>query len=193
MTSRTPAPGATGVAVSTNVRAVFDRALDPATVTTQTVQLSAGSSNVAAQVAYDAPSRTITLTPSAALAPATTYTARLTTGVKGQDGTPLGSEVTWTFTTQAGLSVTARTPAPLATGVSPLADVTRDVQRRPRRLDREHGLGDADRPERRGRGRGDLRRLFAHDHAQPDGVARDVDELHGARSRLRSAAAVARR
>jgi hypothetical protein len=123
VTSRTPAPGATNVNFGTTVRAVFDAALDPATVTTQTVRLSAAGGDVASHVSYDSATRTVTLTPDASLSPATQYTMRLTTGVKGGDGTPLAAEQTWSFTTFEALAVTARYPAPLATGISTRADV----------------------------------------------------------------------
>jgi hypothetical protein len=82
------------------VRATFDRALDPATVNTSTVTLTNPSGTaLAGAVSYDDASRTVTFQPSAALTIGTTYTARLTTGIRSTTGAPLAANVTWTFTT----------------------------------------------------------------------------------------------
>lgn len=127
VTSRTPAPGATGIAFSATAKATFDRSIDPATLTTQTFTLTpAGGSPVAAQVSYDDATRTATLNPSAMLNPSTQYTARLSTAVAATDGAPLAEDVAWSFTTQTApppFTITGRTPAPLASGVSPAATV----------------------------------------------------------------------
>ena len=54
VTSTSPAAGATGVPIGATVKATFDRALDPTTVTAQTVTLTpAGGAAVAATVTYD--------------------------------------------------------------------------------------------------------------------------------------------
>ena len=101
VTARTPAAGAILVSRTTNVTATFDRALDPATVTGQNVTLTGpGSTAVAATVTYASATRRITLKPVAALAAFTTYTARLTTGLKATDGAALAAPVTWTFMTR---------------------------------------------------------------------------------------------
>ncbi len=105
--------------IATNVTADFDRALDPATVNGTNVTLTGpGNTSVPATVSYDSALRRVTLHPTAPLAAGTTYTARLTTGLRASDGTALAADVTWTFTTQgASPTVTARTPAAGATGV----------------------------------------------------------------------------
>jgi hypothetical protein len=100
--STTPPTGATGVLRNSTVSAVFDRALDPTTVTASTFTLRQPDGTlVPAAVAYDATSKTATLTPSAQLSGSTTYTARLDGSISGTDGTPLGSAVSWTYTTAA--------------------------------------------------------------------------------------------
>ena len=120
--STSPADGATGVSAATAVKATFDRAMDPATLTTANVTLrSAAGVAVAGAVAYDATSRTVTLTPSGALDPTTQYVATVKAAAKASDGTAMNGDVSWTFTTAAALQVTSRTPAPLATGVAPRA------------------------------------------------------------------------
>src|SRR5262249_52113816 len=73
--SETPVPGATGVSVSTQVTATFNEAVQSGTIG---FTLTGGSgSTVAATVAYNSANYTATLTPSAALAYSTTYTATI--------------------------------------------------------------------------------------------------------------------
>jgi hypothetical protein len=99
-TSLSPTAGATGVSNGATVRATFDQSLDPATVTGQTFTLTpSGGSPLTATVSYDDATRRATLTPSASLETSTTYTARLTTGIRANNGAPLASTITWTFTT----------------------------------------------------------------------------------------------
>jgi hypothetical protein len=56
---------------------------------------------VPAIVAYDPSTLTVTLTPTAPLAPAQTYTAAL--WGRREDGTPMSAEVRWSFTTEGGI------------------------------------------------------------------------------------------
>jgi hypothetical protein len=107
VTARNPAAGATGVATGTAVTATFSEAMDPATLTSSTFQLRAGSNPpVSATVSYAA--NTATLTPASALAANTAYTATVkggSTGVKDLAGNPLAADATWSFTTGSGGSV----------------------------------------------------------------------------------------
>ncbi len=99
VTAKTPAPGATGIPASTTVTATFSEAVTPASVQ---VQLRSGTGTggplVPATVAFDAPSKTATLTPNAALAAATTYTA-IVTAATDTSGNNLAAPVSWSFTT----------------------------------------------------------------------------------------------
>ena len=96
----TPASTATDVLVGTPVTATFDEAIDEATLTDLTFTLTPLSGlPVAATVTSDAATLTATLTPAAPLAFATTYEARLTTGVADLDGNALSNDHAWTFTT----------------------------------------------------------------------------------------------
>jgi hypothetical protein len=100
VSAKTPAAGATNVPATTTVTATFSRAMDATTITTSTFTLKNGAgTSVTATVAYNSSTLTATLTPSAALAFSTTYTAALSTGVKAADGQALASAVSWTFTT----------------------------------------------------------------------------------------------
>jgi large repetitive protein len=94
-----PAAGATGVAVGTTVSAVFAQAMDGTSLTGATVTLSSPGGGVAATVAYDSASKTVTLTPSAPLAHTTTYTVRLDGTIRDSYGMTMGTPYTWTFTT----------------------------------------------------------------------------------------------
>jgi Domain of unknown function (DUF4082)/Bacterial Ig-like domain/Bacterial Ig domain len=127
VSATTPINGATGV--STNiigVTATFNKALDPATINTNTFELRNASNNlVTATVSYNSANNIATLKPSAALAANTTYTATVqggTTGVKDQAGNALAANYSWTFTTNTPdttpPTVTSITPAANATGVS---------------------------------------------------------------------------
>ncbi|NML18574.1 DUF4082 domain-containing protein, partial [Azohydromonas caseinilytica] len=106
-----PAAGATGVGLYAPVTATFSDALDPASVNASTFELrNAANAVVAASLSYDAATRTATLTPSAGLAPSTTYTATLRGGasdprIKDLAGNPLASSVSWSFTTVSGSEV----------------------------------------------------------------------------------------
>jgi hypothetical protein len=101
VTAKSPADGSGGVAASTAVTATFSVAMDASSITGASFTLKGPSgASVAASVAYDAATLRATLTPSAALAAGTTYTAALATSVRASDGTPLAAVVSWSFTTQ---------------------------------------------------------------------------------------------
>jgi hypothetical protein len=85
------------------VSAVFDEALDPATLTTSNFTLRrAGGASVSADVSYDASTGTATLTPSQQLDPGTAYTATLqggSSGIADLAGNRLAQDRSWSFTT----------------------------------------------------------------------------------------------
>ncbi len=102
--STTPAAGATSVGASATVRATFSEPLNPATIDASRFTLQSAAGPVSATVAYDAASKTATLTPSARLPFSTTFTATLVGGASGitdSVGNPLAANVTWSFTTGA--------------------------------------------------------------------------------------------
>jgi hypothetical protein len=101
-----------------------------ATIGGATFELRDPANNlVAAAVSYDSATRVATLNPTPTLAALTTYTARVVggaAGVKDVAGNPLAATATWTFTTVADTTaptISARTPASGATGVSATANV----------------------------------------------------------------------
>lgn len=94
--TRTPAAGVSSVPLTTDVRATFTRAADPAsvslTVTPATGQPVAGSTT------YDEATRTAIFTPSQSLAPMTTYSVAVS--ATDVNGVGLESGAGWSFTTQ---------------------------------------------------------------------------------------------
>ncbi|MFC4784407.1 N,N-dimethylformamidase beta subunit family domain-containing protein [Nocardioides sp. MAHUQ-72] len=118
LSNRSPASGATNVAVGVAPTATFSEPVTASTVTF-TLKNPAGTT-VTATTAYDAATRTATLTPGAPLQPSTTYTAAVS-GATDAAGNVMDPD-TWTFTTAAAdttkPTVTARTPAAGATNVA---------------------------------------------------------------------------
>jgi Domain of unknown function (DUF4082)/Bacterial Ig-like domain/Bacterial Ig domain len=106
ISTRVPASAATGVARTATVSATFNEDMDPATINTSTVRLTApGGTVVAASVAYDAATRRATLTPSSQLPALTVFTATVLGGttdprVKDQAGNALAATSSWQFRTQ---------------------------------------------------------------------------------------------
>ena len=104
-----PTAGATGVATTARASATFSEAMDPATVGGSTFELrDAAGALVSASVAYDAITRTATLTPGTVLGAGVTYTALLHGGatdprVKDATGIALAADVSWSFTTAVAL------------------------------------------------------------------------------------------
>jgi glucose/arabinose dehydrogenase len=101
-----PLAGASGVAASVRPSVTFSEAMSAGSVSASTFGLrkQGASADVSASVAYDAGSRTATLTPAAALEAGASYTARVVggaSGVKDVAGNALAADHTWTFTIAA--------------------------------------------------------------------------------------------
>ncbi|HET6950043.1 MAG TPA: DUF4082 domain-containing protein, partial [Acidimicrobiales bacterium] len=94
-----PAFAATGVATDAVVTATFGEPITTATLSVSLHDDTAGG-NVAGSWAYDNASRTVTLTPASALAPAHQFTATVN-GARDVAGNPMGGPTTWSFTTIA--------------------------------------------------------------------------------------------
>ena len=106
VTGTTPANGATGVSLTVNVQVRFSEAMDPATITTATVELRDPSNTlVPAVVTWDAANVRATLNPTPTLNGLTTYTVVVRGGtseprVKDLAGNPLAAERRGTFKTR---------------------------------------------------------------------------------------------
>jgi methionine-rich copper-binding protein CopC len=95
VTSRSPASGATGVALTAAVTATFS---EPIQSDTATVTLTGpGATNVPGTTTYDGATQTVTFTPTASLAASTSYTVNVS-GAKDIAGNTM-TAVSWSFTT----------------------------------------------------------------------------------------------
>ena len=120
VTTKTPASQATGVPVTQNVTAVFDKEMDASTITSATFYIiKQGGSPLPANVTYNAATKTATLDPLGDLEQGAVYDVTLSTAIKGSTGATLtGAPVVWSFSTvSAAPSVTSKTPAAGATGI----------------------------------------------------------------------------
>jgi len=125
VSSVTPANGATGVLVGSTINAVFNEAMDASTINSSTIELRNSSSVlVPGTISYNAGTRTVMITPSAALANAQVYTATIksgSAGVKDAAANALAADFIWSFTTETGdiipPTVSSAAPTNGATGV----------------------------------------------------------------------------
>jgi hypothetical protein len=129
--SASTASGATGVAIGTTTtltpfKTTFSEAvtgLPTTAAATTNYTLKQGSTLVASKVVYDPTTRVATLTPDAPLVSDKTYTLSLSSAIKDVAGNTLTAK-TWNFITGPRPTVTAKTPASGATGVSRTANIT---------------------------------------------------------------------
>jgi len=94
-----PLGGAMGVCQGAVVTATFSKAMNPATITTGTFKLAAGTTAVPGTVSHDSTDMIFTFTPTSPLALNTPYTATITTGAQDQFGIGLAQDFVWMFTT----------------------------------------------------------------------------------------------
>ncbi len=98
VTAVTPASGATGVPKGTAITATFSKQIDDTDPAFSFVLTDSAGNVIPSTVSYDDEASIATLTPNAALAPATTYTATVS-GVKDLAGNAMAAPVSWSFTT----------------------------------------------------------------------------------------------
>ena len=106
VTAKSPAAGATGVSVGTQLTATFSESMDDTSLSPTSFDVKDGQGNVVpGTVSYDDNTHTATFNLSSALKYGTTYTATLEGGagtphVTDLAGNPLAADVSWTFTTE---------------------------------------------------------------------------------------------
>ena len=133
-----PEAGSSGVAIGSSISAIFSDALNPATVSAPSANITLTDGYgvpVPGTASYNAASKTVIFTPLSPLAGATTYIITLGTGIKSLTDRPLGSAYSWSFTTSASAANVASwknpvsgnwsDPANWSTGVVP--DAATDV------------------------------------------------------------------
>ena len=96
----TVTPTGTGVDRATNITVTFSEPIDPASVTDATFTVTpTGGNPISGTIAVAG--ATATFTPAALLAYGTTYSVRLTPGIRDLAGNPMGVQHSWSFTTAA--------------------------------------------------------------------------------------------
>ncbi len=88
------------VALNARIRVVFSEPIDPASLTSQNIDLRSGDSSLAGQVGFANPEHTVAeFTPAAILSVATVYQLMLGAGIRDLDGTPIGVATSISFAT----------------------------------------------------------------------------------------------
>lgn len=109
--STIPANGALGVPFNQVISVTFNEAVNPSTINASTfIVKKADGTAVTGNVSYSG--TTATFTPTSLLSANTTYTGRITTGVKDTNGNALQTDYVWTFST--GMII-----VPVVTGTDP--------------------------------------------------------------------------
>ena len=116
--STDPNDNATDVVIDKTLTAIFNVAMDPATINTNTFKLKQGTTVIPGTVTYSG--RTAYFNPDNDLLVGTTYTATVTNGAKDVQGTPMENNYTWKFTTGTIIAprVVSTDPLDNATGVA---------------------------------------------------------------------------
>jgi C1A family cysteine protease len=104
ITNRSPASGATGVAVDTVITIDFSETMNVSSINASSFRLMQGGATVPGSVSPA--SLSASFTPSSSLTPGTVYTATVTTAVQDSEGVALASESSWSFTTTGTAPVT---------------------------------------------------------------------------------------
>ena len=94
--STSPADTTSGIAIDSVLSVTFSEDMDPATITVTSLSIDHG---VTGSVAYNSSTFTATFTPSASLAPNTTYTATVSSSCSDVAGNGLAADYVWTFKT----------------------------------------------------------------------------------------------
>ncbi len=117
--STNPENTTAGVPLNQVISVTFNTEMAPATITTSSITLMAGSNQVAGTITYSG--RKASFTPSSLLLPNIVYTGKVNTSVKDITGNALQTDYVWTFSTGAinvNLKTAARFGILAATGIS---------------------------------------------------------------------------
>jgi uncharacterized repeat protein (TIGR03803 family) len=108
-----PAANATGVSLSATIQVVFNEPLDSSTITASTFALSNAAGPLPVSLSFNAGSNTtVSMAPGGLLTPQTVYTVTVAAQVKNAAENPLGTVLTFSFTTQPPASVTGALTLP---------------------------------------------------------------------------------
>ncbi len=124
-----PANNATEVVTGASIEITMSEPVDATSLSSSSVTLLNGSSEVPSVVSYNANESKITIDPNSVLSANTIYTVQLSTAIKDVAGNNLASEFTSTFTTSdATVSIWAPAPQTVSTATSDTADVELGVR-----------------------------------------------------------------
>jgi Ice-binding-like/Bacterial Ig-like domain len=120
VTASTPINQSTGIVGDPAITATFSEAMAPLSPADFTLTCAAPCTNPTGTVTLDASGAiaSFTLSAGTSLEPLTLYTATVSGATSMASGLPLQAPYVWSFTTAAGPSVTAVSPANLSTGVA---------------------------------------------------------------------------
>jgi hypothetical protein len=108
--STDPVNNATGVALNKVIKATFNMAMNPLTLSATTFTVKQGSTSILGAISYSG--TTVSFTPSSPLVSDKVYTCTITTGAENVAGVPLANNYVWSFTTVVPVIVI---PPPVAT------------------------------------------------------------------------------
>lgn len=98
--SRVPANAALEVSLNPSIHIEFSEAMNPLTISTDSIYLQHNGETIASSVYYDSQNNRAILTPAARLSAGSTYTVVVSTGVADLAGNPLAGIDSWSFVTQ---------------------------------------------------------------------------------------------
>jgi hypothetical protein len=120
VSERTPASGATNVAITSNIVITFSKEMDSTTINSTNIKLLLGETEVPAGISYNSTLKQATINPNADLTYDSVYTVNLTGGIKDSFGIAMNAD-SWQFAT-AEEPVVEDTEAPAApTGLTATA------------------------------------------------------------------------
>lgn len=122
ISSITPTPGITDAETGVAVEVVFNQAIDPATLTSETFRIERGGVPLATVLSYAPATRTARAV--APFLPGTTYDVQMTPGVRTPHGTALSRLELWSFATRAWQTTTVDASSRVGAGTSLAVDAS---------------------------------------------------------------------
>jgi hypothetical protein len=126
--STVPTANATGIALSTIVKATFSEPMKSTTLTTAAIRMVSSSGTAVAGTTWFSPT-TLQFTPAQSLVAGTRYTVTINTAARDMAGNPLAAAYSWSFTAAGATDttpprVTSTSPVSGATGIATASPVT---------------------------------------------------------------------
>ena len=119
--STSPTSGATAVSVQPSIQIVFNEALDPASITASSFNLTSGNTQQPVEIGYNSSTYTVTLIPVGLLTPGANYIVQVAQTVQDLGGNALSAPYNFDFQVQTPTSITGAATFPQ--GVDPTTTV----------------------------------------------------------------------